>query len=158
MGLCYFLLLRKLGRLASCSHTSALLHALVSLMVLWFQVQPAGLPRVSSADEETVPITSRPCQESFPRKKESTMTMAEASHVKHMYSRERKRMVQALEGFDPHPVQFRGTAHYYIPGPLKKIHGECICTSPVFDEHYRHWDNTAIIPAHHQLQIPPTLM
>ena len=88
----------------------------------------------------------------LPKKKESIMTMAEAPHEKHMYSRERKRMVQALEGFDPHPAQFRGTAHYYIPGPLKKICGECICTSSVFDEHYHHWNNTAIIPAHHHHQ------
>ena len=146
--ICYFLLFRKS---ASCTHASALLHALVSLTAPQFQVQPTDLPGVNS-DEEAIPVTSRPCQWKPPKKrKESTMKMAEAPFVKHVYGRERKRTVQALEDFDPLPVQFKGTARDHLPGLLKKIRGEHLCISLLFDEHYRHWDSntpSATDPTH----------
>ena len=74
---------------ASCTHVSALLHALVSLTAPQFQLQPSELESqdvLHSCDEETVPVTSRPCQWKAPKKrKESTMAMSEASFIKHEY-------------------------------------------------------------------------
>jgi hypothetical protein len=69
------------------------------------------------------------------------MTMAEAPFMKHVYGRERKRTMQALEDFDPRPAEFRGTACDCLPGLLEKIRGENWCISLLFDEHYRHWDS-----------------
>lgn len=128
---------------ASCTHVSALLHALVSLTTPRFQVQPADLPGVSYSDEEAIPITSLACQWKPPKKrKESTMTMPEAPFAKHMYGRERKRTVHSVEDFDPRPVEFRGTAHNHLPGLLEKICGEHLCISLLFDKHYCHWDSS----------------
>ena len=122
---------------------SALLHALVSLTTPEFQVQPTDLPQLQSNEDDAVPVTSRLCQWKPPRKrKESTMAMAEAPFVKHVYGRERKRTLQALEDFDPRPVTFRGTACDRLPSLLEKIRGEHLCVSLLFDEHYRHWDSS----------------
>lgn len=75
------------------------------------------------------------------------MTMGEAPFPKHVYGRERKRTVQPLEDFDPRPLEFRGTAYDHLPGLLKKIRGEHLCISLLFDEHYRHWDSTTPLTA-----------
>lgn len=75
------------------------------------------------------------------------MTMAEVPFPKHVYGRERKRTVQPLEDFDPRPPEFRGTARDHLPGLLKKIRGEHLCISLLFDEHYRHWDSTTPLTA-----------
>ena len=64
---------------ASCTHVSALLHALVSLTSSQFQLRPNESTTLDHLDDET-PITSLPCQWKPPKKrKESTLPIA---HVK----------------------------------------------------------------------------
>lgn len=70
------------------------------------------------------------------------MEVAEAPFMKHVYGRERKRTMQALEDFDLCPAEFRGTARDCLPGLLEKIRGEYLCISLLFDEHYCHWDSS----------------
>ena len=128
---------------SSCTHVSALLHALASLMTPRFQIQPTDLPQLQFNENDAIPVMSRLRQWKPPRKrKESTMAMAEAPFIKHVYGRERKRTMQALEDFDPRPAEFRGTAYDRLPGLLKKIRCEHLCISLLFDEHYRHWDSS----------------
>ena len=62
--------------------------------------------------------------------------------MKHVYGRERKRTIKALEDFDPRPVKYRGTTCNHLPGLLKKVRREHLCISLLFDEHYRHWDSS----------------
>ena len=105
---------------ASCTHVSALLHAVASLTAPHFQLQPTDFPGASSSDEQAVPITSRLCQWKAPRKKkESSMMMAEAPFVK-LCGRERKRKLTPLEDFDPRPAHFRGTARDNLPDLLNE--------------------------------------
>ena len=70
------------------------------------------------------------------------MKMAEASFSKHVYGRERKRTFKSLEEFDPRPAKFRGTANERLPDLLTNLRGENLCISLLFDEHYRHWDDS----------------
>ena len=134
---------------ASCTHISALLHALVSMTASQFQLQPtAGIPEADllGTDDETVPVTSQPCQWKQPRKrKESTMPLAEAPFEKHVYGKENKRKLKPLEDFDPRPVEFRGTVRAGLPALLEKIRGENLCVSLLFDDHFRHWDGAKTV-------------
>ncbi len=110
-----------------------------------FQVQPVGAPEglVPTDEDDTVPVTSRPCQWKQPRKmKESSMRMGEAQFQKHVYGREKKRRLRQMEDFDPRPIEFRGTARDRLPQPLEKLRGEQLCISLLFDEHFRHWDSS----------------
>jgi hypothetical protein len=113
-----------------------------------FQLQPTGTHEVlPAAEDEAVPVTSRPCQWKPPRKrKESTMPIAEASFEKHVYGREKKRKVKPLEDFDPRPVEFRGTVRARLPALLEKIRREQLCVSLLFDEHFA----TGMIQSQHQ--------
>ena len=72
---------------ASCTHVSALLHALVSMTTPQFQLRPTESPgTLLSDEEESQPVTSLPCQWKPPRKrKESTLPLAEASFAKHEF-------------------------------------------------------------------------
>jgi len=86
---------------ASCTHISALLHALVSLTASQFQLRPTGLPEVLlDADNGTVPVTSQACRWKQPRKrKESITPLAEAASgvilsEKHVYGEEKKRKLR----------------------------------------------------------------
>ena len=129
---------------------------MVSLTTPQFQVQPADFPASSSSDEEVVPITSRLCQWKAPKKKkESSMTMAEALFLKHVYGRERKRKLTPLEDFDPRPTHFIDTAPDNLPSLLKKIRGEHLCISLLFDAHYLQRDGRLV---QCQLQTPPYQM
>lgn len=128
---------------ASCTHVSALLHALVSMTASQFQLHPKESPSTAlTTDEESQPVTSLPCQWKPPRKrKESTLPLSEASFEKHEFSKE-KRKVKLLEDFDPRPVGFRGHARERLPELLEKIRGEQLCVSLLFDETFRFWDSS----------------
>ena len=66
---------------ASCTHISALLHALVLLTAPQFSLHPADSGQC--IEEEAVPVTSLPCLWKPPKKrKESTMQMSEATFTK----------------------------------------------------------------------------
>ena len=128
---------------ASCTHVSALLHALVSLTAPQFQLQPSELESqdvLHSCDEETVPVTSRPCQLKAPKK-------SEASFIKHEYSREKKRTVEPLDDFDSCPVEFRGSASEHLPDLLDKIRGYQPGISLLFDKSFCYWDSSTTPPS-----------
>lgn len=98
---------------ASCTHVSAVLHALCALAPAAFQVQPnsSNASRDEGGDDENIPVTSLPCQWRAPKKrKESTLAISEARFEKHDYAKPTKRKVKLLEDFDPRPPEFRGDA------------------------------------------------
>lgn len=87
---------------ASCTHISALLHALASLTPA---VIGTGNGNDTSDEENTsLPITSHLCQWNVPKKrKESNLTVTEAAFKKHVYGRERKHELKSMADFDPRP-------------------------------------------------------
>ena len=130
---------------ASCTHVSALLHALTSITAPQFQLQPAEETEgeVLVDDDDVTPVTSRPCQWKPPRKrKESTMRLGEAYFEKHVYGRQRKRALTQVEDFDPRPLRFRGTAHENLPQLLESVRSQSLCISLLFDRTFRHWEST----------------
>lgn len=115
----------------------------MSITAPQFQLKPSeSSPSLPLADDDAVPVISRPCQWKPPRKrKESNMPLAEAHFEKHTYGKEKKRKLQSLEDFDPRPLEFRGTLKDRLPALLEKIRGEHLCMSLLFDEHFQHWEN-----------------
>ena len=115
----------------------------MSLTGSQFPLQPASVALEAVNDgDESIPVTSRPCQWKPPKKKkESTLPFPEATFDKHVYGRESKRKWKPMEDFDPRPVSCRGTVHERLPSLLDKIHGENLCVSLLLDKRFRHWDN-----------------
>ena len=74
----------------TCTHVSALLHALVALCLKEFQTTIA-IPAESEQEEEVLPITSyacwwkRPCQ-----RKQSMLKVSDAKFQKHVYGMDKK--------------------------------------------------------------------
>lgn len=125
---------------ASCTHVSALLHALSALNTT--SVFRPSLP-VANADEDedeaSIPCTSQPCQWKPPKKrKESTLRLSDATFEKHDYAKPVKKRVKHVEDFDPRPESFRGSASTRLPGLLQKLSGEQLCISLLFDPQYHH--------------------
>ena len=86
---------------ASCTHVSALLHALVSLTSPQFQISPNESTAMDHLADE-IPITSLPCQWKAPKKrKESTLPIAQVKFEKHTKGRTKTRKYDLLENFDP---------------------------------------------------------
>ena len=142
-GCLYLLTVSPCRKSASCTHVSALLHALVSVTTPQFQLQPSESPEVLLNSEEVVPVTSRPCEWKPPKKrKESTMALSDTSFEKPECGKEKKRKLEPLEDFDPHPEEFRGIACANLPALLEKIRGEQLCISLLFDKHFCYWDQS----------------
>ena len=79
------------------------------------------------------------CQWKPPRKrKESTMDMAEAPFMKHVYSRERKWTMQSLEDLIPVHLSFEALYVIVFLVSWEKVRREHLCISLLFDEHYHH--------------------
>ena len=129
----------KYSKSASCTHVSAVLHALVALTTNNRQVQPS-LPSVSTGDEdEMMPVTSYLCQWKVPKKrKESNLAMSEAVFEKHDYHKPKKRKISLTEDFDPRPIELRGNAQSLLETFLKTVHGESLGVSVMFDPQYCH--------------------
>ena len=127
---------------ASCTHISALLHALNALNPTTLQPHP-NLPSISDAEAECVPVTSLPCKWKAPKaKKDSTLPVASTSFKKHNYQKDStlpvastsfekhnyqklvKRKVKLLNDFDPRPPEFRGQIQNRLPSFLQKVKGE----------------------------------
>ena len=121
---------------ASCTHISALLHALASLT-------PAVIGTGSDAsdeDETSLPITSYLCQWNAPKKrKESNLTVTEAAFKKHVYGRERKHELKPMADFDPRPEELRGKASTHLKTFLGNVRGLGLGVSLLFDEECRCW-------------------
>ena len=115
---------------ASCTHVSALLHALVAATFVDFTIKPTS----SVSVPEDLPVTSYPCQWKAPRKrKENTLRLADAVFEKHVYGKGKKRRLAPLEDFDPRPAKFKGTARHSLPGLLEEVRGEGLCISLLLD-------------------------
>ena len=114
---------------ASCTHVSALLHALAALSSTSFQLQP-NLPSTSSTETEATeteptPVTSLPCQWKAPKaKKDSILQIASTSFEQHEYRKPVMRKIKLLEDFDPRPPQFRGQIQSRMPAFLESVKGE----------------------------------
>ena len=109
---------------ASCTHISALLHALTALNPTTLQLHP-NLPSISDAEAECVPVTSLPCKWKAPKaKKDSTLPVASTSFKKHDYQKLVKRKVKLLNDFDPRPPEFRGQIQNRLPSFLQKVNVE----------------------------------
>ena len=142
---------------ASCTHVSALLHALASLTSSYHQ--HVGDSPVLSDDEEALPVTSYLCQWNAPRKrKESNMPISEAVFQKHVYGRQRKRELKPIEDFDPRPVELRGKSNEHLKTLLGKVRGQGLGISLLFDEECRCWSTTTeqpltpVLPTKEQLR------
>ena len=133
---------------ASCTHVSALLHALTALAAPRFQLQPSEAGQmVADESDDVTPVTSLPCQWKPPRKrKESTMRVGEVTFEKHVYGRQKKRALRQAEEFDPRPLCFRGTAHERLPQLLDAIRSQNLCISLLFDNKFRHWESDTNAP------------
>ena len=123
---------------ASCTHVSAVLHALAALSPASFQLRPNSSPANDSDDEDSTPVTSLPCQWKRPKKrKESTLPISEATFEKHDYTKPIKKKIKSVENFDPRPPQFRGLVTSQLPDFLDKIRGEQLGISLLLDPHFR---------------------
>lgn len=127
-------------RSASCTHVSAVLHALVAMTVKHFQVQPSLSSTLDAdGDSDAMPITSYLCQWKVPKKrKESKIPMSGAVFEKHDYHKQKKRKIDLVEEFDPRPVECRGTAATLLSAFLDTVRGESLGVSVLFDPTYRH--------------------
>ena len=132
---------------ASCTHVSALLHALASMTSPQFQLQPSEPLHILPDDDET-PVTSLPCQWKAPKqRKDSTLQIAEATFEKHVYGSTKKRKINLLNDFDPRPEKFRGHVKDSLPSLLEKLHGKGLCISLLFDDRQQHNTGSTGMPA-----------
>ena len=123
---------------ASCTHVSALQHALATLSPASFQLKHKNPPLNDSDDEDSTPVTSLPCQWRRPRKrKESSLSISKATFEKHDYAKPAKKKIKSVEDFDPRPPQFRELINSRLPDFLDKIRGEQLGISLLFDLHFR---------------------
>ena len=116
---------------------SGLLHALEAMTksVLWSR------PSIEERDEEEVmPVTSYACQWNVPKKrKESSLPFSEAKFTKHVYGKDNRRSLKDIEGFDPRPMEYRGTANASLPILLDKVRGRGLSISLSLDSETRFW-------------------
>lgn len=129
---------------ASCTHVSALLHALCALNnTHTFKPPSASVDDNASVDgnaseDESTPCTSQLCRWKAPTKrKESTLRMSDANFQKHEYSKPVKRKIQSMEDFDPRPDSFKGSTQSRLPKLLKQLKGEQLCISLLLDPEYQ---------------------
>ena len=133
---------------------SAVLYALAALTSSSFQLQP-NLPTSSQLDEEETPVTSLLSQWKIPkRRKESTLSIMEARFEKHDYANPTKRRAHTLEGFDPRPEEFKGSAVAGLPDLLDKLKGEQLCISLLLDPSYQQTSTDTIPPQPSSQRIP----
>lgn len=112
---------------ASCTHVSALLHALMAATFIKFTIRPTS--SVSSLEEDLA-VTSYSCQWKAPKQcKQSTLNFADSVFVKYVYGKVKKRQLVPLENFDSHSDKFKGTVKNFLPALLNDLHGEELCIS-----------------------------
>ncbi|KAL5493382.1 hypothetical protein EMCRGX_G014558 [Ephydatia muelleri] len=98
------------GKSLSCTHVSAILHALTAIKPTSFNPK-SGISLSGGEEqlpeEQPLPVTSYLCKWNVPRsRKESTIPMSEAVFEKHEYSKQTKRKIKLVEDYDPRPPQF----------------------------------------------------
>ena len=132
---------------SSCTHVSAILHALAALNSRSFRLNPE-VPSSSDPEEEAIPVTSLPCQWRAPRaRKDSSLPISSIQFEKPDYRKPNKRLIKTLEDFDPRPLEFRGTIGERIPAFLEKVRGEELGISFLLDGTLQqtHSQQTAVI-------------
>ena len=124
---------------ATCTHISALLHALVAMT-------PTQLTPIVSGEnvtEEDLPVTSYPCRWKPPcKRKESNLKISDANVTKHTYGKQRKVELSPLEEFDPRPHKYRGSAPAQLTAFLGKVRGKGLGVSLLFDPSTQYWTPT----------------
>ena len=87
---------------ASCTHVSALLHALVAMS------PTEQFPHMSTDHDDTeddLPCTSYPCQWKKPRsRKETNLKISDAKVQKHKYAKAKQRDLQPMEDLIHDPL------------------------------------------------------
>ena len=123
---------------ASCTHISALLHAVSSLTAHRIGSTQSVIAVNSHHEDEALPITSYFCQWKQPRtRKKSNMPVSDAVFHKHVYGRVPKQ--QSMEEFDPRPLELRNTARERLQDFLSKNSNKDLGVSVLFEESYRCW-------------------
>ena len=137
---------------ASCTHVSAVLHALANWNPPSFQLKP-NVHVTIGEEEEEVPCTSVPRQWGIPSKKRknSSIEISSAMFEKHDYSKPIKKRVKFMEDFDPRPLECIGTVQTQLPELLEKIKGEELCISVLLDSSYENELSYAGPPADYNL-------
>lgn len=119
---------------ASCTHVSALLHALVALCPSTYSA--GSIP--DGSDDEALPVTSYACQWKVPSKrKDCTLPLSKIVFEKHSYGRERKRSLKIMEDFDPRPAEYHNTAKDLLQDFLGKVKGKGLGVSLLLDPDLR---------------------
>ena len=122
---------------ASCTHVSAILHALVAMTNKNTSRSAPTTSSQSDCGSDILPVTSYLCQWKVPKKrKESTLPMSAAVFEKHDYQKKKKRRVSFTEDFDPRPAEYWGTAPSLLPALLDDVSGESLGISLLFDSRY----------------------
>lgn len=134
---------------ASCTHVSAVLHALAALTTKSFSLQP-NIPVDDITDD--VPCTSLPCTWKAPKKrKESVLEISKTTFEKHEYAKPNKRKIQTIEDFDPRPAEYKGSAIQRLPELLQKIKGDDLCLSLLLGNSYQPDDDQPLQPSSYNL-------
>ena len=137
---------------ASCTHVSAVLHALANLNPPSFRLKP-NVDVTIGEEEEEMPCTSVPRQWGIPSKKrkDSSIEISNVVFEKHDYSKPVKKRVKLIEDFDPRPPECIGTVQSQLPELLDKIKEEKLCISLLLDPSYQNELSSTDIPADYNL-------
>ena len=141
----------------SCTHISALLHALVAITPVSFPVA-SNIPE--DEDPEPVPVTSLPCQWKPPRKRtKSNFKMSDATFEKHIYGRTKKAKLLPIENYDPRPEEYRNKIDIHMQKFLSAVRGKGLGVSLLMDPSTRCWGEstnpallTPELPSEEQLE------
>ena len=113
---------------ASCTHVSALLHALVAATFIEFTIRPTSL--VSNLEED-LPVTF--ANGKLLKDTNSALRFADSVFEKLVYGKVKKRQLEPLEDFDPRPDKFKGTVKNSLSALLNNLRGEGLCISLLLD-------------------------
>ena len=137
---------------ASCTHVSAVLHAVCGMKQTFDLTPPNPTELDDDNDEPSLPCTSQPCVWKEPRsRKESNLRVSDAVFEKHDYSKPVKRKIHQLNDYDPRPSQFKGAACGELPELLKKIKGNNLGVSLLLDSEYIESQSTLLQPSGYDL-------
>ena len=140
LSFCITITLFYHSKSASCTHISALLHAVSSLTAHRIGSTQSVIAVNSHHEDEALPITSYLCQWKQPRtRKKSNMPVSDAVFHKHVYGRVPKHALQSMEEFDPRPLELRNTARERLQDFLSKNSNQDLGVSVLFEESYRCW-------------------
>ncbi len=75
------------------------------------------------------------------------MTITDVEFQKHVYGRTKRQTMKSIEGFDPCPEHYRGTANTNLPALLDSVHVQGLCVSLLLDPTTRHRSEESSGPA-----------